>query len=721
MPKSQSKTTRSALLMIATLSIAATLAVFPALSQESTCPTIAAHEPTPAEAAYAQGKYVQAEDLFGSEFAAHPQDLQLAAALVHAQLHMGEIAEADGRIRKILADNPSSAILLTALAEVQLRQGQPWLALETLKKAEAADPCYARIHLIRSLVLRIDSMYATERAEILKAYDIDPTDPDIHHAWARIISPAQQIEGVAKALSTMKDIDPEARQRAEQSSRELMPLLTENNQTCQIQPSAASATFPLLPIFQDAKHIEGYRLEVELPKTKAHLQVDTAASGLFISRAVADQNGLTRTAADPPGTVHADSIHIGPLEFRNCIVGVNEAAFPGNTDGFIGTDIFTNYLITLNFPAARLALTPLPPQPDVLPGDRIHTPEFQAFTPVYHQQQFLLVPVTLNNKTRQLFLLDSGIRFSTMIPEVAHAVSTTKVNFTNSVQTVSGSTLQVYRDSFDFQLANLSLNHQSHILDMEFAAQDPNSSVQIAGKLGFDMLHSLTLRLDYRDGLVQLESTEESGNSRTMSVASSKDHSSTECEPADTRDRPLGSTIQAKVTGLIDSTRLKPGKEFTVKVVNEFQFPGCNLPENSILYGHITAVSSKGSGGSELAMVFDHGDCEGRFKKPLSLNLIGVVAAPDEYIGLHSALPNQVSGGGRSISDAAAMTGFPEDHNLNPGGPPETIHVGIVAGIPNLKLEPQGGPACSASITSTEHSVHLGIGAQLILTMQTVQ
>jgi tetratricopeptide (TPR) repeat protein len=226
MPKPQSRSSRLALLPIAFAAIAAPLTGFPALSQEPTCPAVAAHEPTAADTAYAQGKYVQAEDLYAPEFAAHPQDLQLGAALVHAQLHMGEIAEASGRIGKMLADNPSSAIVLTAHAEVQLRQGQPWLALATLKKAETADPCYARIHLIRSKVLRIDSMYASERAEILKAYDMDPTDPDIHRAWARVISPAQQIEGVAKALATMKDIDPEARQRAEQSSRELMPLLT---------------------------------------------------------------------------------------------------------------------------------------------------------------------------------------------------------------------------------------------------------------------------------------------------------------------------------------------------------------------------------------------------------------------------------------------------------------------------------------------------------------
>jgi hypothetical protein len=32
-----------------------------------------------------------------------------------------------------------------------------------------------------------------------------------------------------------------------------------------------------------------------------------------------------------------------------------------------------------------------------------------------------------------------------------------------------------------------------------------------------------------------------------------------------------------------------------------------------------------------------------------------------------------------------------------------------------VKLEPQGGPGCSAKITSTERSIQLGTGAELLL------
>ena len=55
--------------------------------------------------------------------------------------------------------------------------------------------------------------------------------------------------------------------------------------------------------------------------TKAMLGLDTAASGLYISRSLAEANGLTARAGDPPGTVHAEAVQLGPLVFKDCVVG----------------------------------------------------------------------------------------------------------------------------------------------------------------------------------------------------------------------------------------------------------------------------------------------------------------------------------------------------------------------------------------------------------------
>ena len=122
--------------------------------------------------------------------------------------------------------------------------------MESLDVALAVNPCYARSHLVRSRVLRIDSMYASERAEIQRAFEIDPTDPDIQGAWRDVMSSAREIKSIDQSLATMKDLDVKARQAVEASIHSLMSRLSENSQACQVLPAVSSATLPLLSSIQ---------------------------------------------------------------------------------------------------------------------------------------------------------------------------------------------------------------------------------------------------------------------------------------------------------------------------------------------------------------------------------------------------------------------------------------------------------------------------------------
>jgi len=708
----------------------AAILLSPALSlcgQAPTCPAVAEHPATPADTAYSESRYADAEGLYQQALTQQPQDAELADALVRTLLREGKVSQASTQANTALATNPHAAPALTALAEVQLRQGQPWLALQTLDAASAADSCYARTHLIRSRVLRIDSMYASERKELQSAHDIDPTDPDIQHAWLSIGSPANDIDGTAKALATTKDLDAETRQKAEATMHSLLPLLSENSQTCKGVPVVPSATISLQPSFADVKHIDGYRLEADFSQSKAKLIVDTAASGLFISKAQADQNGFHQGAGDPAGTVRIDSVRIGPLEFHDCLVGVSETPFAGKADGFIGTDIFAPWLITLDYRLAKLILAPLPQLENILPGDRPAAPELAGFTPVYHRRQYLLEPLTFGNKSRKLFILATGMRFSAMTSEAAHSLSKMTVNFTNTEQTAQGTKVQFYREVFDMQVGNLPQIHQGHILEFDPSVVDRNAGFEIAGMLGLDVLQPLTLHLDYRDGLVKFESTEAgvtpvfSKNTMIASASPSPTNDTAPaCQPRDTIDRPVNTTIQARVTGSLDSAHLKPGKEVFVKVVYGLEYPGCTLDEDAILYGHVTsATSSKNPDASELSLVFDHGDCAGKGRKELPLRLIGVLAPPsNDAHHMHEDLPSELRGGGRSVSDA--INGGlinANDEDLNPGGAPHTIHPGVVVHMPDVKLEPEGGPGCSAKISGPIRSIQLGTGSELILTM----
>jgi hypothetical protein len=704
---------------LALISAALILMSGPLRGQGGTCRPVSPHAISPADEAYKNGSYGQAEQLYMQQLAQQPQDAGVSASLIETLLREDKVAQAAEQVKAATAANPQSAALLTAQADVQFRQGEPWLAMKTLDAAAALDPCYARLHLMRSRIFRIDSMYASQRAELQKAYDIDPTDPDILMAWNRIMPAAQEIEGTVQALGTMKDIDAQARSTAEKTVHGLMPLLYEDSQTCKVLPAVRSATLPLVASRQDGKHVDGYRLDVNFPRSSARLIVDTAASGLFISRAIADQNGFQRAPGAPMNTVQADTVRIGPLEFHDCMVGVSDVPFAGKADGFIGTDLLASYLITIDGLHDKLELEPLPPEPDVLPGNRAKSGELADYEPAYHRRQLLLVPVTINQKLSKLFVLDSGMRMTAMDSDTAHAVSNTRVNFTNLLPTESGQPAQVYRDSFDIQFAGLASKEKSgSVLEYDPAAMRENAGFAVAGLLGFDVLGHMTMHLDYRDGLIKLDPVDTAVAKESGSKIEPGQIESPECATLDSSGIPLNQTLRLAVTGTIDSAHLKPGTKIFARVVRGIAYTGCTLAANSIVSGRVTSVSSsRKPDAAELGLVFDSGNCDTQGRKPLSLHLIALLAPPDEMpSSLHGSLPVQVAGGGRRISDAAAMMdGY--DPRLSQGDKPLMVHPGAVLGLPELKLDPMGGPACSARISSTKRSVLLGTNTELILAL----
>lgn len=172
--------------------------------------------------------------------------------------------------------------------------------------------------------------------------------------------------------------------------------------------------------------------------------------------------------------------------------------------------------------------------------------------------------------------------------------------------------------------------------------------------------------------------------------------------------------MPVKVTGMIDAAHQKAGKNLWLTVERGFQFSSCTMEANAAIYGHVTAASaSKNPPSSELSLQFDHVDCAGKGKKEMKMWLVGIVGPPDGSRHMHNEVPTEVRGGSRKISDEAAnLDGW--DPQLNPGGPQNTVKPGGVAGYKDLKLEPQGGPSCSARLSSPNKNIELGPGTVLL-------
>jgi hypothetical protein len=201
------------------------------------------------------------------------------------------------------------------------------------------------------------------------------------------------------------------------------------------------------------------------------------------------------------------------------------------------------------------------------------------------------------------------------------------------------------------------------------------------------------------------------------------------CPPMAMTDIPFNQTLQAKVTGLLDSGRLKPGKEIWLKIPTESgekiwlnlppeeNYPGCALDADATIYAHITvASSSKNPNSSQLGLTIDHADCAGHAKQELKMRIVGVAQPQYEWGSQHDAMTSETSGPARQISASAAYEKR-MNARLNPGGPPNTVHPGIVVGMKSVKLKPQGGPGCSALLSSSERSIQLAAGTLLILVL----
>jgi hypothetical protein len=182
---------------------------------------------------------------------------------------------------------------------------------------------------------------------------------------------------------------------------------------------------------------------------------------------------------------------------------------------------------------------------------------------------------------------------------------------------------------------------------------------------------------------------------------------------------PSNVTLQAKVTGPMDSGRLKVGKGFWVTVAQGMSYPGCNLTSGAAIYGHVTSATSKtDSNAAELSLAFDHADCEDSGKKEMRFLVIGLIGPSEQYARLHDDLPMGAINNRRTANTTAKALTF-DDYKLNPGGAPDTVHPGIVLGLPKLKLDVEGGPGCSSSrISSTDRTAVLELGSELILVAQ---
>jgi predicted aspartyl protease len=515
-----------------------------------TCNVIGAHKPSEAEDAFLHSDYDRAVVLYQAQLQQKPNDPTLIAGLVEVLLRQQKVTEADDLVHKALAQNPQSGVLMGALGEVQYRAGTPWLALPTADASIKLDPCNPQVRLLSARLLRLNSHYAAAANEISTAHALDPSNPRIRSRWLDTLPVKERISELEAYLASANGEDPETLKSLHFYLAYLKQQEIEPHKACRLVSNTDTAEIPFKYLFQDGTHIRAFGLDVKLNDHDTRLEIDTGASGLLVSRSVADHAGLkqfSRTEVGGVGsqgnkaayTTFADDIKIGSLEFKDCAVEVIDKGNVVDSDGLIGMDVFSRFLVTLDYPMRKLLLAPLPPRPNESGGlkptletrgntnedesqdntsappsptpkpaahgpyNRYIAPEMKDWTLVYRIGHDLLLPASLNNGPPKLFIVDTGAFATTVTPEVAREV--TKVHREDNiiVHGVSGKVDKVYTaDSITFRFANISQKVDS-VVAFETPGLSKNLNMEIGGFIGITALGQMTVSIDYRDGLMK--------------------------------------------------------------------------------------------------------------------------------------------------------------------------------------------------------------------------
>ncbi len=497
----------------------------------TTCEVTKHNPPTEADKAFLAADFAKAESLYTAALSAHPGDIDATVGLVRVLLREQKVIDAEEAVHTALEVSPNTAAFLTLRGEVELRQGEPWAAEPTVIASYKLDPCNARTRLLYAHIAQINSRYATARQQIGFAYKFDPADPEIRAAWIQTLPLAQRITEMETYLAapTGDDAGTIGQMKA---NLEVWKKESAAPHTCRMVSTAAAADIPFIKLLDGRGHTRAAGLEVILNNTPTRLQVGSNEGGITLNRSMAERAGLkkiTEPEKGPSGKssniAFADMLKVGNLEFQNCKIDVTDTASGADdTDGTIGVDVFSEFLITLDYPMRKLQLAPLPAKsgdPASAPslktasvdalenladlGDRVISPDAKDFTQVYRVGDSIILPAALNGQKVKLFvmdfLLDPFGSETNIAPGVAMDV--TKVH-EKEVGGPGPSRKVFIADEITYNFAHMS-QKVNNVVTADTAGISKANGMDIAGSIGLNTYSLLVMHIDYRDGLIKFD------------------------------------------------------------------------------------------------------------------------------------------------------------------------------------------------------------------------
>jgi tetratricopeptide (TPR) repeat protein len=431
--------------------------------------------------------------------------------LVRSLLKQDDVDAAEQASAAALRLLPGSALVLAADGDVKFRRGLLQEAQDRYQAAISLDEKCARAWLGMGRVYAAGSRRKQSREAFARAHDLDANDGDIVYYWALGLEFPRNVAELQKQMDKYRD-DAE-RERHEREYIAFLQALAGRKVWIPAHDIARTELKlePVISRLQDGPR--AFSLRVRLNDTaNATVMVDTGASGLTISRRVAEKaraielsehslEGVGNAGPAKGYEAWVEKVAIGELEFHDCHVHVSPRDSP-DYDGLIGTDVFEQYLVTIDFPAHKLRLEPL--TASAKSSGNGSASAMQSFTSFYRFGHMMLIPTGVGDSAHGLFILDTGSSTNSMSPGMARQVS--KIRSSDiAVNGMSGSVSHVFTaDQTVLQFSRFRQPHENMItIDLHGLSKDLGT--EISGLIGFATLKQMKVIIDYRDGLVDFD------------------------------------------------------------------------------------------------------------------------------------------------------------------------------------------------------------------------
>lgn len=485
-----------------------------------------------ADLLYRIGRFDAAIDMYNAMITAGSDPALAYAGLARIYLKQHRVSDASAAVNKALELAPTYPAVRTAYGELLFRQGRMADAEHEFLTLLRANTPYARAYLGMARIYQASSYHKQTKRMIDYAHDHDPDDPDIRRFWLHTLSLQDRIKALKDYLSANRDDD--AKDRAHLTS-ELAVLQDEADSPlhpCRLTSKVTSMETNLKQLLRDPQHLRGFGLNVKLNgNTSANLLLDTGAGGIVVDRKVAEKAGVRKIVQTHIGGIgdkgdvsgyigYVESIKIGTLEFQDCYIETIEKKSALVEDGLIGADVFAHFLVDLDFSDGKFRLSELPRRPEDPQTDatlvsrssgspQFHdpyvAPEMKSYTPVYRFGHMLLLWTQVSKASPRLFLLDTGSFSNTITPTAAREVTRVSGDSNTTVRGLSGKVNDVFRGN-DVTLTFGHLRQENQdIVAFDMTGISDSAGTEVSGTLGFTLLRMLDMKLDYRDGLVDLK------------------------------------------------------------------------------------------------------------------------------------------------------------------------------------------------------------------------